>query len=124
MVDQTTGSLGSRNWALYGAYLGFGLALVALVLLAVSPVGWRLGWWHFRFAFFWLMPFSGYIALAAAIVSVAALVLGSSRLGGRGLALAAVGVLAAAVLVYVPWQYRHTLNTVPRIHDITTDTDN
>src|SRR5262245_12768103 len=115
MVDQRIASFGSRRWALYGAYLGFGLAIVALGLLALSPLGWRIGWWPFRFAFFWLMTYSGYIALAAVIVSVLVLVFRSSALGSRGIVVAGVGLLLGAALAYVPWQYRHTLNTVPRI---------
>jgi uncharacterized protein (DUF1499 family) len=114
----------ARNWTTYGAYLGFGLAAVALVLLAISPLGWREGWWHFRFAFTWLMPYSGYIALTAAVVSLLVLAVGWSRLGRRGLMLAGIGLAAGAVLAYVPWQYDHRLKTLPRIHDITTDTEN
>jgi hypothetical protein len=114
----------TRNWRTYGTYLGPGLAAVALVLLAISPLGWREGWWHFRFAFSWLMPFSGYFALAAATVSLLVLVAGWSRLGWRRLTIAAIGLAAGAVLAYVPWQYDHRLKTLPRIHDITTDTEN
>jgi len=113
-----------RNWASYGAYLAFGLAAVALVLLAVSPLGWHAGLWHFRFAFSWLMPVSGYLALAALIVSLFVLAAGWRRLGRRGLMIAGIGLAAGAVLTYVPWQYDYRLKTLPRIHDITTDTDN
>jgi uncharacterized protein (DUF1499 family) len=117
-------ALAGRNWAPIGASLGLGLAILALVLLAAGPLGWRFGWWHFRFAFYWLMPFAAFTALAAAIVSIAALALGWSHLGGRGLALAGLGVVLGAAVAYVPWQYNRTRQTVPPIHDITTDTDN
>src|SRR5262249_51096130 len=113
-----------RNWATYGVYLGLGLAVVSGLLLAISPLGWREGWWHYRFAFSWLMPFSAYIALAAAIVSLLVLAAGWSRLRWRGLMIAGVGLAAGAVLVYVPWQYNDRLNALPRIHDISTDTEN
>ena len=71
-----------RNWAEIVAYLGAALAILALIVLAVGPLGWRLGWWHFRFAFAWLMPWAAYGALAAAAVSILALALGWSHLGG------------------------------------------
>jgi uncharacterized protein (DUF1499 family) len=123
MVDTKLASSNNRNWARYSAYLGFSLAIVAFLLLAISPLGWHAGWWHFRFAFFWLMTYSAYIALAAIAVCALALAAGRSGLGGKGIALAGIGVVLGAVLAYVPWQYSHTLSSVPRIHDITTDTD-
>jgi uncharacterized protein (DUF1499 family) len=62
--------------------------------------------------------------LAAAVVSLLALAVGCPRLGRRGLAIAAISLAAGAVLAYIPWQYDHRLKTLPRIHDITTDTEN
>ena len=112
------------SWSQPIALLGFCLAGLALLLLAISPIGWRAGWWHFRFAFTWLMTSSGVIAAAAVVVSLVALVLGWSDLGARGVAMATIGLLLGATLVYVPWQYNRTRGTVPRIHDITTDTEN
>jgi uncharacterized protein (DUF1499 family) len=117
-------ALAERNWAGIAAYVGVGLAILALIALAVGPLGWRLGWWHFRFAFFWLMPWAAYGALAAAAVSILALVFGWSHLGARGIALAAVGVVVGAMVAYLPWQYDRLRGVVPPIHDITTDTDN
>ena len=117
-------ALAGRNWAGIAAYVGVGLAILALLALAVGPLGWRLGWWHFRFAFFWLMPYAAYGALAAAAISILALAFGWSHLGMRGIALAAVGVVLGAAVAYVPWQYDRLRGIVPPIHDITTDTDN
>lgn len=111
------------TWARFGALLGLGLAGVALLLLAASPLGWRAGWWHYRVAFFWLMPFSAYFAIAAIALGVLSLGTGRTALGRRTLGAASLAIVAGAVLVYVPWQYRHTLGSVPRIHDVTTDTD-
>ncbi|HEV2956267.1 MAG TPA: DUF1499 domain-containing protein [Xanthobacteraceae bacterium] len=117
-------ALDGRNWTGIAAYVGVALAILALLTLAVGPLGWRLGWWHFRFAFFYLMPYAAYGAIAAAGVSILALVFGWSHLGGRGIALAAVGVVVGAIVAYVPWQYDRLRGVVPPIHDITTDTDN
>lgn len=117
-------ALAGRNWAGIAAYVGVGLAILALLVLAVGPLGWRLGWWHFRFAFAWLMPYAGYGALAGAAVSILALVFGWSSIGARGIALAAVGVVVGAVVAYMPWQYDRLRGIVPPIHDITTDMDN
>jgi uncharacterized protein (DUF1499 family) len=116
--------LAGRNWAEIAAYIGAGLAILALLALALGPLGWRLGWWHFRFAFFWLMPGAAFGALAAAVASIVALAFGWSHLGSRGIALAAVGVVLGALVAYMPWQYNRLRGIVPPIHDITTDTDN
>jgi uncharacterized protein (DUF1499 family) len=112
------------SWLATGAFLGLMLAILALLLLALGPVGWRAGWWHFRFAFTWLMTTSGVLAGAAVAVSIGALVLGWSRLGAGGLTMAAIGLVLGAVLVYVPWHYDRLRKSVPRIHDITTDVEN
>jgi uncharacterized protein (DUF1499 family) len=124
MVDTRIALVRGRHWPLWGVYLGFGVATIALIVLTAGPLGWRFGLWHFRFAFFYLMPFTAYAGLAAGIVSLIALAFGWSGFGARTLTLAGIGVIVGAVMAYVPWQYYHTLNTVPRIHDITTDTDN
>jgi uncharacterized protein (DUF1499 family) len=124
MADARAATLPRRgSWAPNGAYLGIGLAILALLLLGAGPVGWRAGWWHYRFAFTWLMTCSAYTAIAAAIVSLFTLALGWPQLDGRALIMATLGLALGAALTYVPWQYNHTRMTVPRIHDITTDTD-
>jgi uncharacterized protein (DUF1499 family) len=101
-----------------------GLATSALLLLALAPVGWRMDWWHYRFAFSWLMPISGYLALGAAAVALLCLVLGWSVIGLTDGAIATAALIMAICLAYVPWHYTRIRSTVPRIHDITTDTEN
>ena len=116
-------ALAGRNWAGIAAYIGGVLAILALLTLAIGPLGWRFGWWHYRFAFAWLMPWAAYGAIAAAVISIVAL-FGWSHLGARGIALAAVGIVIGAAVVYLPWQYNRLRTMVPPIHDITTDMDN
>jgi uncharacterized protein (DUF1499 family) len=111
------------NWALSGAYLGVGLAVTALLLLALSPVGWLAGWWHYSFAFR-LMAASAVVASTAVIVSLLTLVLGWAELTGHGVVIAGVALATGVALAFVPWQYNRTLHRMPRIHDITTDTEN
>jgi uncharacterized protein (DUF1499 family) len=117
-------TLAERNWVEIGAYVGIALAVLALLALAIGPLGWRLGWWHYRFAFSWLLPAAAYAGLAAAAVSILALVFGWSHLGGRGVGLAAVAIALGAVVAYMPWQYSRLRGVLPPIHDITTDTEN
>jgi uncharacterized protein (DUF1499 family) len=102
----------------------FALSGAAIFLLAVAPLGWRLGWWHYRFGLYWLMPASGSVAAVAAALCVLTLAVGWSRLRLRVLAALCVALLLDGALVYVPWHYSQVRGTFPPIHDITTDTDN
>ena len=83
-----------------------GTALVlsgtALVLLAVAPFGWRLGWWPYSFGLYWLMPASGFIGAVAVTLSALTLALGWSELRPRGLGVLSVALCLSAALVYVP----------------------
>jgi hypothetical protein len=100
------------------------LSVIALVLLAVAPFGWRLGWWPYSFGLYWLMPASGFVGVVAVSLCVLTLALGWSELRPRSLGVLSVALCLSAALVYVPWQYSRLRSTLPPIHDITTDTDN
>ena len=65
-----------------------------MVLLALGPIGWLAGWWHFRFSLLSLMPWVAYFGIAALLVSALTLLLGRSQIERRGIA---VAVLAFAV---------------------------
>lgn len=114
---------GSRLTGKIGG-LGLGLAVIAFVMLAVAPLGWHMGWWHFRTAFFILMQYSAYIGAGAAVVSLIGVVAAAATSNRRSLMLGAAGLIAGAVLAYVPWSFWHITEVLPRMHDITTDTDN
>ena len=98
--------------------------MIAVVLLAVGPIGWRAGWWHFRFAFLNLMPWAAYFGMAALVVSALTLLLGRSRIEWRGIGVAILAFAVGGLIAYVPWHYDQIRRTVPPIHDITTDPDN
>ena len=55
MAIATTSPGVGRNVLRYTPHLALALAAIAVVLLALGPVGWRVGWWHYRFAFQTLM---------------------------------------------------------------------
>jgi hypothetical protein len=124
MAIATTSSGARRSIVRHAPLLAMALAVIALALLAVGPIGWRAGWWHFRFAFLTLMPWAAYFGIAALVVSVLTLLLGRSRIEGRGIAIALVAFAVGGLIAYVPWHYDQVRQTVPPIHDITTDPDN
>ncbi|MBV9687829.1 MAG: DUF1499 domain-containing protein, partial [Alphaproteobacteria bacterium] len=124
MTLATTAASASRSPLRHLPVLSAGLALVAAVLLALGPIGWRAGWWHFRFAFLTLMPWAAYFGIAALGVSALALLFGRSRIEVRGVAVAIAAFVAGLLIAYIPWHYDQMRQTVPPIHDITTDPGN
>jgi uncharacterized protein (DUF1499 family) len=124
MTLATTASSAARSPLRHLPVLAAALAVVAVVLLALGPIGWRAGWWHFRFAFLTLMPWAGYCGIAALAVAALALLVARSRIEWQGVALAIVAFAAGLLIAYVPWHYDRLRTSVPPIHDITTDPDN
>src|ERR1700757_5234155 len=123
MAIATTSSGARRSVLRPAPVLAMALAVIAVALLALGPIGWRAGWWHFRFAFLTLMPWAGYCGIAALAVAAVALLVARSRIEWRGVALAIVAFAAGLLIAYVPWHYDRLRTTVPPIHDITTDPD-
>jgi uncharacterized protein (DUF1499 family) len=100
------------------------LAVAAAVLLALGPLGWRAGWWHFRIGFFYLMPGAAYCALAAIAVGLIALVVGRRVNSARQIAIGVIALVVGAAIASVPGYYNQMRGAYPSIHDITTDWDN
>jgi len=107
-----------------GAVVPLVLAALALGLLALGPLGLRLGWWAYGFGLYRLMPASGLVAAIAVVLAILALAREWSRLRLGGRAMLFIALALAASLVCVPVFYWQTRKTVPPIHDITTDLDN
>lgn len=97
------------------------LALLSAALLAIGPLGWRAGWWHYRLAFSTLMPWSGYCGIAAMIVAAAAML---SNRRARPLVVGLLAFAVGAAISYIPWHYTQMRGTFALINDISTDLDN
>ena len=123
MTIATTSSTARRSLLRHIPDLALALAGAAVVLLALAPIGWRAGWWHFRFSLLTLMPWAAYFGLAAVIVSALTLAIGLSRLDWRGIGFALVALIGGGLIAYVPWHDDQIRQAVPPIHDITTDTN-
>jgi uncharacterized protein (DUF1499 family) len=103
--------------------LGAGLAAASALVLLAGPVGYRLGFLSLRVALLTCLTWGAYLAVAAAVVSLAGLVVTLTRRREvrRGIPLAAASLLFAIVLLAIPGRFRMT-PPAPPIHDITTDT--
>ena len=110
-------TLGSRL-----VVVGLLVALASVVAMVFSGIGYRLDLYHFRIGFT-ILRWAFWFALAGAILSVAGLALARGRPRTTliaAIAGAAIGMAAA----YVPWSFKQTAESLPYIHDISTDTVN
>jgi uncharacterized protein (DUF1499 family) len=122
MSDTMTIATPSRSvpWVVL---LGAALAAVSALLLLAAPVGYVTGTLPLRTALLTVFPWGGYAAAAAAVVSLAGLILVLRRPkdARRGLALAALSFLVGTAFVALPARFRMG-EPKPPIHDISTDT--
>jgi len=106
------------------AQIGLWLAIVGGIVLALSPLGYRMGWWPLRTSLFYLIPASIVIGALAVIVSLVAAFLTRRISGAQGFGIALAGVLLGVVVGGYPAAQVIKARSVPPIHDITTDTAN
>jgi len=101
--------------------LSTAVAALALLLLLADPVLWRMEAIALGTAitmYRWVV----YIGIAAMALSVLSGALAIRRRSARGQALAVASLLAGFVAFYMPWSQDRTAQSLPFIHDITTDT--
>lgn len=130
MVELTLSARRSRAARIL-PWLGFALALLAGVMLALVPLGWRLGLWNFGTSFRDFMAPTPFLAAAAFVLSLIAFAWWRA-MSGRARLAALLGLVGGALLVYYPLQFYAKVaplpfihNTpLPYIHDITTDPQN
>jgi len=103
--------------------LGAGFAVASTLLLLAGPVGYRFGILPLRVALQILLRWGAYAAIAAAVLSLAGLIVTLIRPRGarRGILLGAASLLVGVVLIGIPGRFR-LVPPQPPIHDLTTDT--
>jgi uncharacterized protein (DUF1499 family) len=104
------------------AVAGFCLAVIAGAAEVLAGPGSRAELWYYRTGFT-ILKWAAYGGLAAGVVSLAGCILARPGSGRRGFGLSLIGLLAAIIIVAVPLSYRQTAQRLPRIHDLTTDTE-
>jgi uncharacterized protein (DUF1499 family)/uncharacterized membrane protein (DUF485 family) len=109
---------------LFAGKLGFWLAIVAAILAIASPIGYRLGWWGVPVALRELIKWAMILGITAFVLCVIALIFsraGNNTAPRTGRAVAGL-ILSALFAGYPLYQYSR-VQSLPYIHDITTDTD-
>ena len=105
--------------ALIGLVVAIGCALTALG----AGLGYRFGMWHFRTGIATL-GYVFWVAAGTAVFCAAALMLATVRAGAGEIVMALAGLAIAGVTAWIPYSLRMTANSVPAIHDISTDLSN
>ena len=105
------------------ALLAFGLGLATVLAIVLSGFGvqWRL--WDYRTGFS-IMRIAAWSGLGIVLLSFFACLVVTAAPGRRGLGLAAAGLICGVLAFAIPASYQNKARTVPRLHDVTTDTGN
>lgn len=96
-------------------------AIVSIIGVAASGLGARAGFWHFSVGFT-ILRWTAFLGFACAL---AGLFIGAAALAGgayRALGWALLSVVIGGVAAGVPFRWQQAAQSLPPIHDVTTDT--
>ena len=105
------------------ATLGFVLSAIAITVAIGAGAGTRLELWNFLQGFR-ILNWAAYFGIAGTVLSLAGAILGRPGKGRRGFLLAIAGIVLGTLAFGVPGTWYRIAKRVPRIHDISTDTEN
>jgi uncharacterized protein (DUF1499 family) len=83
--------------------------------------GYRMGWFGLATALRPMLTWGAWLGAAGGALALLALLLNGRRGGTASLAAGVAALLIGVVTLYVPWQWLRAAQSVPPIHDITTD---
>ena len=107
----------------YVSCLGLTLSVIALLGFGASGLGYRLGLWEYKTGIS-VVKYSGFLSLAAVVVCLVGLALWYWEVVSQGRNYAIIGLVIGGSVVGMMLKWKHNLDSVPYIHDITTDTEN
>jgi hypothetical protein len=102
---------------------GVFVAVIGVLLLVISGLGYRVGAWSLAVGFH-LLAIGAWICLAAGLLSILAAALTRPGSGRRGFVLSILGLLLGFGAFGVMLRWRIRASSSPPIHDITTDPAN
>jgi len=111
------------KWPVLCAWLAVIALMTASTLMAVSGPAFRMEWIALSDAFSWLRLGAQLAAVAAILGILTIIVAGLCKRWGAVLT-GAVAAVVAVTMIAMPVQMKQRAQTVPPIHDITTDMDN
>lgn len=98
------------------ALSAFLMSVIGLAMLGIAGPGYRMGWWSLSVGLLTILKYAAYTGLAGAALGLIALLM------RRGVFLPGLALLIGMITAGIPWQWQKTAASLPRIHDITTDT--
>lgn len=107
----------------YLSCLGLTLSMIGLLGFGVSGPGYRLGLWGYKSGIS-VVKYSGFISLVAVVVCLVGLALWYWEVVSEGRTYALIGLVIGGCVLGLMLKWKHNLDSVPYIHDITTDTEN
>lgn len=103
--------------------LFFSITLIATTAAIMAGLGSRWGWWSFRTGFA-ILKIAAYGSVVAAGLSLIGLIW-SGLSGSRFVfALALISLVSSLTVAGTLWQWKTKAQSLPRIHDVSTDTVN
>src|SRR5229473_4310465 len=123
MAEMTaqTQSFGRRRIARAIVWLGLALGVACVAAELLSGLGYRFGWWSYREGIA-AMRVAGWSALGAVAVSMIGFI--AEVAAHDRLAVAFAALVVSAPALGFPAYYYYQVRHLPRIHDISTDTEN
>lgn len=103
--------------------MGFLIAILAAVAALFAGVGTRYELWVFRTGL-GILRWAAYVGTAAAALSLLGVISSLRPVSKRNLLRALFGLIIGIIVAALPWYWMEKAKSVPRIHDITTDTKN
>ena len=122
-TDTDASRRGSKGSISRLAIAGFALSLLAILAAMGAGVGTRTGGWDFRQGFT-ILRWAAWLGAVGACLSLGGAILARPGRGRRGLLLAVTGIVLGGLAFGVPANRYRIAQQVPRIHDVTTDTEN
>lgn len=113
----------SMRWASMLAWFAFGAAIAAALVALLAGPGYRFAWWSLgpaMQAMFW----SAVVAMGAVAIGLIATVFAFQTKAHASLRVALLGLIIGLAVALPPLTLYLKAKSLPRIHDISTDTDN
>lgn len=107
----------------YISYLGLALSVIGLLCLVSAGPGYRWGWWDYKTGI-GSVKYSAGFGLVGVVVCLVGLVLWQTGSAPLGMIPALIGLVIGGCVLVVTLHWKRNLDSLPYIHDITTDTEN